>query len=403
MTAAVPSTEHRNQRLRMLTEVSRALTLTVSIEEVLQIAVERAAELMSAEKALIMLADADGLLVVRAAYGVDPERVQSLREPLNETLVRRLQELLDYQVDEAFLSVPLVAQGQVTGLLAAVRAGGASSTDDEEWLLSALADQAAVALEHAKLSEEVHAERNELERMIEAQSRVHATLGHEVRSPLTAIQSYAALLLDGLFGKLNDRQRESVSRIRVAGKHLLAIMENILDTARLGTGGILLSCRNVPVGPVVAESIEMLQLLAAEKHQELYATGNMEMLVWADPNRLRQALVNLIGNAIKYTPPGGSIQVEVSASIRKDRPFCAVAVKDTGPGIPREVLPTLFRPYVRGGTAGPEPGLGLGLYISRELVRQMEGEIEVMLEPGAGATFTVYVPIAGNVEREASG
>lgn len=394
MTSTVHADERRNERLRTLTQVSRALTLTVSIDEVLRLTVERAAELMGADKALIMLTDAEGLLKVRACHGLDVQRMEELREPLNETLVRRLQDLLDYQLDEAFLSVPLVAHGQVTGLLAAVRAGGEPSTEDDEWLLSALADQAAVALDHARLTAAVRMERDERTRVVEAQERVHATLGHELRSPLTAIQSYSALLLDGLFGALNDRQRESVARIRMSGQHLLAIMENVMETARLGAGSIVLSTDDVHIADVVSEAVEMLQLLAADKHQGLRTDGNADLVVRADPNRLRQVLLNLIGNAIKYTPTGGSIQVEVSTCMRQGAPFGTVAVTDNGMGISSDVLATIFEPYVRGGTQGQEPGLGLGLFISRELVRQMGGEIEVTSQAGAGSTFTVYLPLS---------
>jgi phosphoserine phosphatase RsbU/P len=400
ITGAFATDQHRLERLRTLTEVSRALTYATSIDEVLRMTVARAAELMGAEKTVIMLTDADGLLVVRAACGVDDQRVNAFREPLNETLIRRLQGLLDYELDESFLSVPLVAQGQVTGLLAAVRTSGEPSTADDEWLLSALADQAAVALENARLTQAVREERDEHMRMVEAQGRAHATLGHELRSPLTSVQAYSSLLLDGVFGPLNDRQRESIGRIRLSGEHLLAIIENVLDVARLNAGAIKLSSRAVPIADVLSEAVEMLQPLALEKEQALRTKAAHEWVVQADPTRLRQALVNLIGNAIKYTPQRGTIQVNVSTSEREGRPFVAIAVTDTGRGMTRQTLETIFEPYDRGGAATHEGGLGLGLFISRELVRQMRGDIEVQSEPGSGSTFTAYVPLASDAERD---
>lgn len=393
MAATIRNSEDRSERLRTLTEVSRALTLTVSIEEVLRITVERAAELMGADKALIMLADDEGLLMVRAAHGLDAERTKELREPLNETLVSRLQVLLDYQLDESFLSVPLVAQGEVTGLLAVVRAGGDPCTDDDEWLLSALADQTAVALDHAQLTETVRLERDARSRVVEAQERVHATLGHELRSPLTAIQSYSALLLDGLFGTLNDRQREGIARIRLSGEHLLAMMENLLDTARLGTGNIVLSSSDLDLGSVVNEAVQMLQPVLTNRRQELRMDCTEALLVRGDANRLRQALLNLIGNSIKYTPVGGSIQVGTSRRRWQGKEFAGVSVADDGAGIPPAMLARIFEPYVRGDAAQDLPGLGLGLFISRQLVRQMGGDIDVSSKVGAGSTFTVLVPL----------
>jgi GAF domain-containing protein len=153
-------TEHsRFEQIRALTEVSRALTCATSIEEVLRLAVDRAAELLGAESAVLMLADEpDGLLRVRATHGLPHDRVAEFREPFAETLVRRLEGLFDYLPEQCFLSVPLVVQGRVTGLLAVVRADGLPCTEADEWLLSALGDQAAVALENARLAGEVRRE-----------------------------------------------------------------------------------------------------------------------------------------------------------------------------------------------------------------------------------------------------
>lgn len=398
MVASLKSNEYRFERLRTLTEVSRALTYTTSIGEILELAVERAADLVGADRALIMLTDDDGLLTVRAAHGVDADRIGEFREPLAESLVRRLQGLLDYQSEESFLSVPLVAQGEVTGLLATVRPGGPSKEDDE-WLLSALADQAAVALENARLAEAVGQERAERTRVVEAEGRARATLSHELRSPLTAIQAYASLLLDGLFGPLEDRQRESISRIRMSGQHLLAIIENLLDLARIDAGTLTLSTRSVQVEDVIAEAVQMLQPRMDEKKQELRSDCPGDLTVHADPDRLRQALVNLIGNAIKYTPEGGTVRVEVAVTERADEEVAAIAVSDDGRGIPPEVLPTIFEAYDRGGSESHESGVGLGLFISRELLREMDGEIHVESEPGAGSTFTAFLPLAARAPR----
>lgn len=394
MSPSFPRNESRFERLRALTEVSRALTYTTSIEEVLDLTVERAAGLVGADKALVMLTDAEGLLVMRASYGVDEARVAEFHEPLNETLIRRLQGLLDYESEQSFLSVPLVAQGEVTGLLAAVRVGEQPVTEDDEWLLSALADQAAVALENARLTRAVLQEKDERGRAAQAQGQAHATLGHELRAPLTAVQAYSALLLEGQFGPLNDRQRESVARIQMSGHHLLATIENVLDVARINAGAITITTQEVIIAGVLAETLQMLQPVAAEKDQELRVRSEDGMVVRADANRLRQALVNLLGNAIKYSPTGAVIEVEAAMVDRDGKPHAAVAVIDRGRGMSRDVLATIFEPYARGGTQDPQPGLGLGLFISRELVRQMGGDIEVQSEPGAGSTFTILLPRA---------
>jgi phosphoserine phosphatase RsbU/P len=395
-------TEHRHQRLRALTEVSRALTYTTSIEEVLRVAVERAAELMEADRALLMLTDADGLLVVRAAYGIDERRLRDVRAPLNETLVSRLQTLLEYPSAAGFLSVPLVAQGEVIGLLAAVRPGGETVSDDDEWLLSALADQAAVALENARLTRAVLERDKDRGAAAEAENRARATLGHELRSPLTAIQAYSSLLLEGVLDPLTDRQREGVARIRMSGEHLLSIIENVLDATRLEAGALKLVNRNVPITEVLTQALQMVHPQQVAKEQDLTIDAGDGLVVRGDPGRVRQVLVNLVGNAIKYTPARGTIRVDVSALERGDQRYATIAVADSGPGIPPEVVTSIFEPYDRGGASPSEAGLGLGLFISRQLARQMGGEIEVESEPGGGSRFTVLLPLAPDVTGRTS-
>lgn len=387
-----------DERLRSLTEVSRALTYATSIDEILRLAVQRAAELMRADRSLIMLTDDDGLLVVRAAHGLDEERVRELREPLAETLIERLRSLLSYPSPECFLSVPLVVQGEVTGLLAAVRAdtAGSAAEDaaDDEWLLSALADQTSVALENARLIETVLAQRGETARMAEAQGRTQATLSHELRSPLTAIQAYSNLLLDGIYGQLSNPQRDVISRIHLAGQHLLAIIENVLDATRLAAGVQTSTPTDLEVEPVVNEAMDMVRPRFLGKHQELRAAGGVDLVVRADPNQLRQVLVNILANANKYTPEGGVVEVAVSRREDGGRTFAAIAVTDNGRGIPDDALSHLFEPYNRAGAPAHEPGLGLGLYICQQLMREMRGDIEVETRLGKGSTFTVVVPVA---------
>jgi signal transduction histidine kinase len=386
--------EHRLARLRRLTEVSRALTYATSIDEVLSLAVTRAAELTGATRALIMLADEDGVLVVRASHGIDAALVKELRAPLHETLIARLQALLGYPLAECFISVPLVVQGDVTGLLAAVRAADEQGNEDDEWLLSALADQAAVALENARLNDSVRAERDSRARAVAAHGRSQALLGHELRSPLNAIQSYSALLLDGIFGPLNDRQRESVARIRRSGQHLLGVIESVANLVKIDGGVVKLTIADVPVADVVKETVQMLQPFAISKGQEVRADTTSRVIVRADANAFRQALVNLIDNAIKYTGVGGHIQVEIrDGQLGKTR-CAAVAVGDNGRGIAPELLDAVFEPYERAGTQGHEPGLGLGLYLTRAIARQMGGDIEAQSRPGVGSTFTLLLPLA---------
>ncbi|HEX2166328.1 MAG TPA: ATP-binding protein [Longimicrobiales bacterium] len=412
MIAAMGSPSERYEQIRKLTEISRALTYTLNVEDLLRLAADRAAELLGSDRALLMLADEDGLLRVRASLGVHEAELEQFREPLDETLTRRLLGLLGAVVPECFLGVPMVVDGRVTGLLAVVRPEGQPCTEEDEWLLSAVADQVAVALENARLQEEVRREREKHTRALagageaeEASERALATLSHDVRSPLNAIDSYAELIELEIFGPVSDRQREALGRIRLSGRHLLAVLENVLEMTRLSAGAVRV--RTAPIRPasVIGEAMLMVQPSAAARDQKLVVTNAADMTVDADANRLRQVLVNLLGNAVKYTPRSGTIRV-AAARMRKDgRTWGTISVEDDGPGIPPEKQQAIFQPYYRlpAASADAPEGLGLGLAISRELVRQMGGDIDVASGARGGCVFTIRLPAASGDPRPPRG
>ena len=409
MIASVGSPDRRYEQFRKLTEISRALTYTLEIGDVLRLAADRAAELLDSERALLMLADDDGLLRVRASLGVEDTDLERFREPLDETLIRRLQGLLGATLPECFLGVPLVVHGRVTGLLAVVRPESQPCTEEDEWLLSAVADQVAVALENARLQDEVRREREGRTRAVmgageaeEASERALATLSHDVRSPLNAIDSYAELIEMEIFGPISDRQREALGRIRLSGRHLLAVLENVLEMTRLSAGVIRIRTAPLNAAAVIGEAVLMVQPSAAVKDQKLMVKGVSGITVDADPNRLRQVLVNLLGNAIKYTPRGGAIRLGTATVEAGGRTWANITVADNGPGIPPENRHAVFQPYYRLPTAAanaPE-GLGLGLAISRELVRQMGGDIELADGSAGGCTFIIRLPLGSAPARD---
>jgi sigma-B regulation protein RsbU (phosphoserine phosphatase) len=387
----------RSGQIRGLTEVSRALTYATSLTDVLRLAVDRAAELLEAEQSVVMLTDDDGLLHVRASHGVDEHRVQDFREPLSETLIGRLQGLFGRMDEASFVGVPLVSHGAVIGMLAVFRADGGSCTNTDEWLLSALADQTAVALENARLQEQVREEMHERLRVVQgltrANERALSTLAHDLRSPLNAIEAYSELLEMGLLGPVVDRQREALGRIRMSGRHLLAVLENVMELAHLSAATVRPQTGSVAAALVAREAVELVQHDATSKDQVLEVETGADLLVRADPDRLRQVLVNLLGNAVKYTPPRGSIRLRSSVIEHQGMWWGALSVSDSGPGIPPDQHEAVFEPYVRLSNNEEEPGTGLGLAICRELVRHMGGHLEVESQVGAGSTFTVRLPL----------
>ena len=382
------------QQLRKLTEIGRALTYTTSLEQVAQLAVERGAGLLGAAAAVLMLHGADDLLHVRAAVGIPAERLTRGNASVASDMMEPLPELLGVRSDQ-LLGVPLVVAGAVTGLVAVALA--APPTPVDEWLLSALADQTAVALEHARLGGEVRLEMESRLRASEGatgvKDRALATLAHDVRSPLGAIDGYCWNLVDELYGPVTPEQRQALDRIRMSGRHLLSLLDNVMDMARLNAGVVAVQANPVHLAGVAREAVDMLAPAAAAKRQPLTLGGSSDPVIAGDADRLRQVLVNLVGNAVKFTPENGAIAVTVAERSTNGASFAEVCVTDSGPGIPGAEQAAIFEPYYRSETVTQLPGVGLGLAISRALVEQMGGTLIVESEIGKGAAFTIHFPL----------
>ena len=387
-------------QLRRLTEVSRALTYTTSLDQVTRLTVERSAELLDADVVVLMLPDAESLLHVRAAVGIDDERIARLSGTTGDELMSRLQDLLAVPA-ERIIAVPLVVGGEITGILAA--AALQDPTTEDEWLLSALADQAAVALENARQGGEVRVEMEGKLRASEgattAKDRALSTLAHDIRTPLGAIDGYCAILEDEMHGTINDRQRETLGRVRMAGRHLLSLLDNVMEMARLTAGVVDVDLQLVRAVDVARDAVHLLIPASDAKLQTLQVKTLSDPLINADHARLRQVLVNLIGNAVKFTPPDGHICITIDTDVTDVAAWGRITVADTGPGIAQAELKAIFEPYYRSEQAGRTAGVGLGLAISNALVKRMNGRLDVQSEPGLGSSFVIRLPLAEAQEQ----
>jgi phosphoserine phosphatase RsbU/P len=380
------------EQLRRLTEIGRALTYTTTVEQVAELTTQRGAGLLDAAAAVLMLADDEGGLHVRAAHGVHADRVADAA--LGDDVTARLQALLAVPED-CLLAVPLVAGGAVTGLVAVALARPANAA--EEWLLSALADQAAVALENARLTGEVRLEMEGRLRTSEgatsAIDRALATLAHDIRTPIGAIDGYCSNMEDAVYGPVTDKQRGALGRVRMSGRHLLSLLENVMDMARLNAGAVVVAAEPVRLANVAREAVELVTPAAAAKLQTLALSADDDLVVTGDAARIRQVLVNLLGNAVKFTPDGGSVTV-TAVERCEDAARCAeVRVTDTGPGIAEAERAAIFAPYYRSLDAARHQGVGLGLAISAGLVAQMGGTLDVESAVGEGSSFTMRLPL----------
>ena len=382
------------EQLRTLTEISRALTYTTSFDQVTRLTVDRGAALLSAKSAVLMLADEDDLLHVRATHGIAQERIARFSSPFNEDMIDRLQGLLDVPAD-AFLAVPLVVGGAVSGLIAVAMTR--TFTRADEWLLSALADQVAVALETARLGGEVRLEMEarlrHSESTIDAKDRALSTLAHDIRTPLGAIEGYCDLIADEIYGPINDRQREAIGRVRTSGRHLLGLLDNVLDMARLNAGVLKTELEPVVLNEIARDAVMMVTPAATARLQTLEIVPANRVVVCGNNARVRQVLVNLISNAVKFTPEHGSILIEIKERRTRQERVGEIVVRDSGPGIAHEEHASIFEPYYRSASAASSPGVGLGLAISSALMVQMGGSLLLESEPNEGSSFIVRLPI----------
>ena len=238
---------------------------------------------------------------------------------------------------------------------------------------------------------EADAARRAAQAALDAKGRFVNMVSHELRTPLGAIGGYAALLEEEIHGPLTEGQRKFIGRIRHNQLHLLRLVNELLDLAKIEAGQFPLKISAAPVPSIVEGVSSMIepQVRSKELHFEaLY--GEKSLGVLADRERVEQILLNLLANAVKFTPAGGSITISTSHSDEE----VFLHVRDTGPGIPAEKLEEVFQPFVQihTRTPGQSRGTGLGLAISRELARAMGGDLAVKSEPGKGSTFTLCLP-----------
>jgi signal transduction histidine kinase len=242
----------------------------------------------------------------------------------------------------------------------------------------------------ATLNETLEARTAEAEAANRAKTEFLTNMSHELRTPLNAIAGYADLMELGVHGPLNEAQRGALARIRYNERHLLALINDVLNFAKLGAGKIELRIADVPVGELLEESAAVLEPLALAKGLSCAADATEPWVkVRGDHDRIAQILLNLLSNAVKCTEPGGRVRLWAEAEGESVR----IHVRDTGRGIDPEKHEAIFDPFVQLTPEGAlAQGVGLGLSISRELARAMQGELSVRSAPGEGSTFTLTLP-----------
>jgi signal transduction histidine kinase len=236
--------------------------------------------------------------------------------------------------------------------------------------------------------------RGESEAASRAKSDFLAMMSHELRTPLNAIAGYAELMEMGIHGPVTDAQRDALNRIARSQAHLLTLINDVLNFARIDAGQLQYAVQDVRMNETLAGLEPLVSpQVAARRLTFTYDTCDPDIVAAADGDKVRQVVLNQLSNAVKYTPVGGTVALACDA----DAAVVRVHVTDTGPGIDAEQLPVIFEPFVQGHRAlnRPNEGVGLGLAISRDLARGMGGDVTVTTELGVGSTFTLALPRAG--------
>jgi signal transduction histidine kinase len=269
-------------------------------------------------------------------------------------------------------------------------------TDKQIELVQTFADQAVIAIENVRLFDEIQDKSRQLAIASQHKSQFLANMSHELRTPLNAILGYAELVLDDLYGEVPDKMRGVLERVQRNGKHLLGLINDVLDLSKIEAGQLTLSLADYSVSEMVQSVIVAVEPLATEKKLALKSEMSPDLPpARGDERRIAQVLLNLVGNAIKFTDVG---EVAVKASATNGS--LTIAVRDTGPGIPEADQAKIFEEFQQADTSVTKKkgGTGLGLSIAKRIIEMHGGQISVASKPGEGATFSITMPVT--VERQ---
>ncbi|HUO32638.1 MAG TPA: GAF domain-containing sensor histidine kinase [Bryobacteraceae bacterium] len=405
----------RFEELTVLADITSAMLSPLSLSQVLEVALRETSRALGAPFGSITLLTADKTrLEFAAVHGLSADYGEKFRQagllPADDTspsgravatgkpywvkdilrnpLCASWRHISQSEGVRALISVPLFVGGEAVGTLNQYMAEPHRFAAREVRLLQVVAQQVSLAIERARLYDQLKQQHEAALAASEHKSRFLATMAHELRSPMTAVVGFANLLEEQIPGSLNTEQMRQVHMISASARHITAVLNDALDVARIEAGKLEFLIEKVDAGAVIHEVADMMAPLARAKRLALDVSATAEpLMVRCDRQRSKQILVNLVSNAIKFTPRG---HIQMSGSRDDAVPQHArIAVSDTGIGLRPEQVPLLFQEFQQLPTPYQELGTGLGLAISRKLARLMGGDIEVESDFGRGSTFTL--------------
>ncbi len=400
--------------LRALGEVCQAVNSTLDLQTVLDTIVAKATQLAGTEAGTIYVFDERANeFRMSANYGMSDELIAAVKglhigisdavnqatrageptqsadihgEPTNPANVVMLS--AGYR---ARLLVPLLHSGEVVGALVVRRKAPGEFSKSTIELLQTFGAQSVLAIQNARLFTEIGEKSKQLEVASQHKSQFLANMSHELRTPLNAILGYTELILDDIYGGVPDKMRGVLDRVQRNGKHLLGLINDVLDLSKIEAGQLTLSLSEYSVSDMVYTVITAVEALATEKKLALKSEVPPDLPpARGDERRLAQVLLNLVGNAIKFTDTG-EVAVRASAS----NGSLTIAVHDTGPGIPEADRARIFEEFqqVDSSATKKKGGTGLGLAIAKRIVEMHGGRIWVDSKLGEGSTFSISMPV----------
>ncbi len=423
--------ERKVGETQTLYEIGQEIGAQVALGPTLQLIVERARNLLRAEGSRLALRQpGSDTFAIQAHSGSVTDSFAVMRFRPGEGFAGRViltgapMIVKDYRqeypdspflaaVEEAgvrsLIAVPLKARGALIGVLAVDSHTPHAFREEDQQLLSALADQASIAIENAQLYEQVKRHAEELEAKVEARTRelqeanrrledasrhkseFLANMSHELRTPLNAIIGFTRLVMRRAQDVLPARQYENLEKILISAEHLLGLINGILDLSKIEAGRMEVRLGSVELDVLVDECLRTVEpMIRSERLQVRKELAADLPPLWTDPDKLKQILINLLSNAIKFTEAG-----TVAVSARPASGKMAIAVADTGIGVPQDALELIFEEFrqVDSSSTRKHGGTGLGLSISRHFARLLGGDISVRSTLGVGSTFTLILPL----------
>jgi signal transduction histidine kinase len=413
----------RNRDLTALSDVGRAVSSTLDLKVVLKTIVDRAVELSGTDAGSIFYYRQEvGRFELGETSGLDAEVVAKFRKldiatgqtGLGEAITKRLplqvpdvmkrrnNALRDAALEaglHAALVVPLLGSEGALGTLVLQRRRTGEFQPAVVNLMQSFADQSAIALENARLFGEIARKSRELEIASEHKSQFVANMSHELRTPLAAILGYAELMQEGFYEPQGTKSLDALTRIRSNGKHLLGLINAVLDIAKIESGQFTLNMAEYAIESVVETVRSATESLAQNKKLALKTDVVKPLPIGlGDEQRLTQVLLNLVGNAIKFTDTG-----EVRVTAKSVNGHFAVSVADTGPGIPENERSRIFEQFhqIDNSNTKAKGGTGLGLAIAKQIVEMHGGRIWVESTVGKGSTFQMEIPARAEFRKRA--